>query len=349
MRTKRAALWVFSAFAGAVLFSAFSKDNSFLTITKKDVKLTIPKDFPKPVYDFGNNHPTPEIFTLGRKLFYDPILSRDSSTSCASCHMRIAAFAHIDHALSHGINGLIGKRNVPPIQNMIWQRSFMWDGAVNHLESQPLAPISNPIEMDEDIAHIIVKLSRNKAYSLLFKAAYKDTLVSTERILKAHAQFTGLMISCNSKYDKYRQGLDSLTAPEKKGMELFRSYCSSCHKEPLFTDNEFRNNGLAPDSALGDEGRKNITGLATDYMKFRVPSLRNVEMTYPYMHDGRFRDLKQVIAYYTSNKFSAGADPLMKDASGLGDEEKAALIAFLKTLTDKTFLYDRRFADPNYK
>jgi cytochrome c peroxidase len=133
------------------------------------------------------------------------------------------------------------------------------------------------------------------------------------------------------------------------GLKLFRSYCSSCHKEPLFTDNEFRNNGLEQDLALDDNGREKVTGLKTDHMKFRVPSLRNVEMTYPYMHDGRFKTLEQVIDYYTKNKFTDDADALMKDASGLDAIEKAALIAFLKTLTDKTFLYDRRFADPNFK
>src|SRR5579862_5834635 len=133
-------------FLFALLLGSFSEDNPYFIITKKDVELNIPKGFPAPIYNFKDNTPTPEGFVLGRKLFYDPILSKDSSISCAFCHQRFAAFAHLDHTLSHGINGLIGKRNVPPIQNMIWQRNFMWDGGVNHIEVQPLSPITNPVE-----------------------------------------------------------------------------------------------------------------------------------------------------------------------------------------------------------
>src|SRR6185312_14405249 len=128
------------------------------SITKEDVKLDFPKEFPRPIYTFENNLPTPAGFTLGRKLFYDPILSKDSSISCGFCHQRIAAFAHIDHPISHGINGLLGKRNVPPLQNLIWQNTYMWDGGVNNLEVQPLSPITNPAEMNENIADVIAKL-----------------------------------------------------------------------------------------------------------------------------------------------------------------------------------------------
>jgi len=130
------------------LFSDFTEENPYFKITAKDIEFKIPKGFPKPVYDFKNNKPTPEGFVLGRRLFYDPILSKDSSTSCASCHQRIAAFGHMDHPLSHGIYGLIGKRNVPAIQNVVWGESFMWDGGVNNIEVQPLSPITNPIEMN---------------------------------------------------------------------------------------------------------------------------------------------------------------------------------------------------------
>ncbi len=129
-----------------VLASGFVGENPYFIITSKDVQLKIPKGFPKPVYDFKQNKISAEGFILGRKLFHDPILSKDSSTSCATCHQRFAAFAHIDHALSHGINGLIGKRNVPAIQNMIWQNTFMWDGGINHLDLQPIAPITSAVE-----------------------------------------------------------------------------------------------------------------------------------------------------------------------------------------------------------
>lgn len=331
-----------------LLMSSFIGDNPYFKITQKDVEFTIPKGFPKPVYDFKNNTPTPAGFVLGRKLFYDPILSKDSSISCGFCHQRIAAFAHIDHALSHGINGLIGKRNVPPLENLIWNTSFMWDGRINHLEIQPLSPISNPIEMNETIGHIIVKLQRNKEYVTMFKQAFGDSIVSSKNILKALAQFTGLMISDNSRYDKYMRGEDTLSTSELEGLKLFRANCEQCHKEPLFTDYSFRNTGLAIDTNLNDSGEADVNGNMKDFGKFKVPTLRNIEMTYPYMHDGRFRTLKQVLDHYTQ-KFTkkSGADPILVKGIKLSETDKTNIIAFLKTLTDETFLHDKRFADPD--
>ncbi len=325
----------------------FTGVNKYFIITNEDVALKVPKGFPKPHYRFKNNTPSPEIFVLGRKLFYDPILSRDSTISCASCHQRIAAFGHIDHALSHGINGLIGKRNVPALQNLIWKDAFMWDGGVNHLEVQPVSPLTNPIEMNESIAHVLEKLRQHKAYAEEFRIAFGDTVISSERLLKSLAQFTGLMISSNSRYDKYMRGEDTFSFAEKNGLEIFRNKCASCHEEPLFTDNSYRNNGLRPDTALKDKGRSSITGAQFDDYKFLVPSLRNVEMTYPYMHDGRFRKLKNVIDHYASpQNFAPGTAKELDEIGTLSEEDKKNLIAFLLALTDKTFLYDRRFVDP---
>lgn len=321
--------------------------NNYFVITKEDVVLKIPKGFPKPYYKFKNNKLTPEVFLLGRKLFYDPILSKDSMISCSFCHQRIAAFAHFDHPLSHGINGLIGKRNVPPLQNLIWQNSYMWDGGVNNLEVQPVSPITNPVEMDESIAHVITKLQRNPSYAAEFRLAFNDPEITSERILKALAQFTGLMISANSRYDKYMDGTDTFSVSEKNGLELFRAKCASCHEEPLFTDNSYRNNGLKPDTALKDKGRGMITGLEFDDYKFRVPSLRNIEMTYPYMHDGRFRKLKDVLNFYGSpENFYGNAAKEVYEIGKLSEQDKKDLYAFLLTLTDKTFIYDKRFIDP---
>ena len=331
-----------------LLLSGFIGDNKYFAISQKDVEFHIPKGYPKPFYNFKNNKPSPSGFVLGRKLFYDPILSKDSSISCGFCHQRIAAFAHIDHALSHGINGLIGKRNVPPLENLVWDNSFMWDGRINHLEVQPLSPISNPLEMNETIESIIKKLQRNNEYAAMFKAAFNDSVVNSRNILRALAQFTGLMISDNSRYDKYMRGEDTLSASELKGLELFRDKCAQCHKEPLFTDNTFRNTALSMDSNLRDSGLAAINGQMKDFMKFKVPSLRNIEMTYPYMHDGRFRTLKQVLDHYT-RKFTkeSGADPILVKGIQLTEADKSNIIAFLKTLTDQTFLHDRRFADPS--
>ena len=324
----------------------FTTNNYFL-ITPNDVKLNIPEGFPKPKYTFKNNPLKPEIFVLGRKLFYDPILSKDSTISCSSCHQRIAAFGHFDHPLSHGINGLIGKRNVPTLQNLIWQNTYMWDGGVNNLEVQPISPITNPVEMNESIANVVEKLKHNKAYADDFRSAFDDTIITSEKILKALAQFTGLMISADSRYDKYIRHEDTFSIAEKNGLELFRSKCASCHAEPLFTDNSYRNNGLKPDTALKDKGRGAITGVEFDDYKFRVPSLRNIERSYPYMHDGRFRNLKDVLNHYGSaENFAPNMAKEMYEIGTLSEQDKKDIIAFLMTLTDKTFLYDRRFVDP---
>ena len=328
----------------------FTGVNSYFIITKDDVKLIVPKGFPKPVYTFKNNTLTPEVFVLGRKLFYDPILSKDSSTSCASCHQRIAAFAHFDHPLSHGINGLIGKRNVSALQNLIWKDALMWDGGVNNLEVQPINPITNPVEMNESLANIIQKLKHNKDYVEEFNAAFHTNVINSEELLKSLAQFTGLMVSANSRYDKYIRKEDTFSKAEQHGLVLFRANCAACHKEPLFTDNSYRDNGIGSDTSLKDMGRGAITGQDADNMRFKVPSLRNIEMTYPYMHDGRFRNLEQVLNHYTHTaKLTDRADTVLKKGISLTEEDKKDLLAFLKTLTDKEFLYDRRFADPNMK
>lgn len=341
-------LVILSMFLFIIVMNSFTDDNSYLVVTKQDVELKIPKGFPKQVYEFKDNKPTPEGFFLGRKLFYDPILSKDSSISCGFCHQQIVAFGHIDHKISHGINGQLGKRNVPAIQNLIWQKSFMWDGGVNHLEVQPIAPITNSVEMNEDIKAIVAKLQRNKTYVELFKKAFNDTVITSEKMLKAMAQFTGLMISSNSRYDKYIRHEDTLSAAELSGLKLFRSHCENCHKEPLFTDNSFRNIGLKPDTNFKDYGRQNVTGIPSDYMKFKVPSLRNVDLTYPYMHDGRFRNLQQVMNHYVKGEFyTDNVDSSLFRIVGLKEWEKSDIISFLKTLTDKTFTYDRRFSDPN--
>jgi len=339
---------IFTLFILLFLCSSFFQENPFFKITSKDVELKIPIGFPKPKYTFKKNTLTPEVFSLGRKLFYDNLLSKDNTVSCGTCHQRIAAFAHIDHKLSHGIYAKIGTRNVPALQNLIWKDTYMWDGGVNNLEVQPINPITSPIEMDETLANIILKLKSNKDYVALFKNAYKDTVINSERILKALTQFTGLMISSNSRYDKYLNGKDTFSVAEKNGLKLFRAKCSNCHKEPLFTDNSYRNNGIKIDTTLKDIGRGKITGIEKDNQLFKVPTLRNIEMTYPYMHDGRFKKLKDVINHYSNSaNYFKGVDSSLFKIGNLSEQEKKDIHSFLLTLTDKTFLYDRRFADPN--
>jgi cytochrome c peroxidase len=349
MKKKWVALIALFFLLTVFILLSFQSTDSFFQISKKDVELVIPKGFPKPIYNFSNNRTTPEIFTLGRKLFYDPIMSLDSFTSCGSCHQQYAAFAHIDHKLSHGVSGKIGKRNVPAIQNMIWQPLFMADGGINHMDLQPIAPITSATEMGETLAQVIAKLSRSNHYKIDFYRAYHDSTITTERIMKSLSQFVGLMISSNSKYDKVKKHQEKFTADEMEGYKTFKSKCESCHQEPLFTDNSFRNIGLPPDKTIDDQGRALITGKQEDEYKFKVPSLRNVETTYPYMHDGRFKNQKEVLNHYSmGNYFGNTFDKNLEKTVALSESEKVKLIAFLKTLTDPTFLRDRRFADPSF-
>lgn len=343
-------IYIVALFVASFLILAFiSSEDPYLLISKKDVKLYTPKGFPKPNYMFKNNTITPEGFVLGRKLFYDPILSKDSSISCGSCHQQFAAFSHIDHSLAHGIGGRIGKRNIPALQNLIWNKEFMWDGSINHLEVQALAPITNKNEMDETLEHVIAKLNQRKDYQNAFYLAFKDSIVSSEMILKSLTQFMGLMISANSKYDRYTAGKETYSEEEMTGLKLFRSKCANCHKEPLFTDNTYRSNGIPINKRLDDKGRNVITGNENELYKFKVPSLRNIELTFPYMHDGRFKNLTEVLNYYgDSSKHSNYSDTLIHTIGKISKEDITALNAFLLTLTDKSFVYDRRFADPNF-
>jgi cytochrome c peroxidase len=340
--------YFFSTLLFALLLFGFIDNGFYFQITKQDILFKKPKGFPKPIYDLEKNKPTPEGFMLGRKLFYDPLLSKDNTISCATCHQQFAAFAQTDHSFSHGVNGLFGKRNTPALQNLIWKDAFMLDGGVNHLDLQPISPITNPLEMNESLSSVLKKLQQNKEYVGLFKAIYKDSIITSDKFLKSLSQFLALLISADSRYDRFINGKDTLSKSEKNGLKLFRANCASCHKEPLFTDNSYRNNGLTMSPTLQDSGRFLITRLQTELLQFKVPSLRNIEVTYPYMHDGRFYSLKQVLNHYTKISSSKEIlDPVLKKEIKFNDQEKIDIVAFLKTLTDKNFLKDRRFMNPN--
>lgn len=309
----------------------------------------VPKGWPTPVYNFIQNPSTPSKIKLGRALFYDPILSRNNTISCASCHSQYTAFAHIDHKLSHGIEDKIGTRNAPSLSNLAWNTNFMWDGAIHQLDAQAIAPISNPLEMDENLAHVVAKLQASKVYPALFKEAYGDSIVTGERTLKSISQFMLTLVSANSKYDKIQRNEPgyAYTESEKKGYKLFQQNCASCHREPLFTNHNFENNGLQPDSILKDVGRMRITLNKKDSLLFKVPSLRNVEVTAPYMHDGRYANLSMVLFHYTTTIYPSIslAKPLRKKIN-LTEQDKGDLIAFLKTLTDEEFLRNKRYSYP---
>lgn len=306
-----------------------------------------PSSFPKPVYDFSKNPLSAAKIQLGRALFYDPLLSRNNMISCASCHSQFSAFTHIDHALSHGIEDKIGFRNSPALMNLAWQKSFMRDGAVNHLDVQALAPLSNPVEMDENIAHVVTKLQHSSIYPRLFYDAFGDSVITGEHTLKAISQFMLTLISANSKYDSVMRNETLFTAQENNGYQLFKKNCASCHKEPLFTNDEFMNNGLAVDTSLNDFGRYRVTNNPKDSLKFKVPTLRNIEFSYPYMHDGRMKRIADVLNHYTSGiqKGNTLATELNRPIV-LSANEKVDLTAFLLTLTDKSFLFNPKFFYP---
>ncbi len=313
----------------------------------ENVTFFVPKNWPQPVYDFTKNPLTKNKIELGRALFYDPLLSRNNTISCASCHSQYSAFTHSDHALSHGIDDSIGNRNSLALMNLAWQKLFMWDGAVNHLDVQALAPIHNKLEMDENIANVVTKLQNLKLYKFLFYKAYNDSNITGERTLKALSQFMLTLVSSNSKYDSVMRKQTQFTKQEGNGYTLFKKNCASCHTEPLFTNNQFMNNGLPLDSALNDYGRYTVTKNANDSLKFKVPTLRNIEFSHPYMHDGRFKKLSHVLNHYTKgvvkNK-TLGIE--LQNEVNLSSNEKVDIIAFLLTLSDKKFLFNPEFSYP---
>ncbi|MFO0357227.1 MAG: cytochrome-c peroxidase [Sphingobacteriaceae bacterium] len=321
-------------------------------LPSNELKEIIPEGWPQPVYTFSNNPIKEDVFILGRALFYEPMLSANNKVSCGSCHQQYAAFAHADHKFSHGINDLVGNRNAPALFNLTWHKLFMHDGGINHIEVQPIGPIQNPIEMGESFANVLTKLSNSAKYRDLFKKAYGTEEVNDSRMLKAMAQFMGLMYSYNSKFDLYKRGEDGvkLNDAELRGYTLVKTKCQSCHPEPLFSDFSFRSIGLSVNPLIKDSGRAHITGLPTDRYKFKVPSLRNVALTFPYMHDGRYTSLEEALDHYTNNVTNMeNLDPSLVAGNGiiLSTQDKTDIIAFLNTLTDYRFINDKRFADPN--
>ncbi len=319
-----------------------------------------PAQFPDPVYDLSRNPLTAEGIELGRFLFYDGILSRTNKIGCGTCHQQQAAFTHHGHELSHGVDDLLGVRNSPAIQNMAWNTSFFWDGGVHDMDLVPFNPIENPVEMDLKVGVVLDKLRQTPNasskipvdYPKMFKAAFGTNEINSERLMKALSQFMMTMVSANSKYDYFKGGdANALNAQEKEGMVLFQKNCSSCHEGELFTNHSFRNNGLMP-MRNNDTGRGAITGNALDNYKFKVPSLRNVGLTAPYMHDGRYHTLEEVLDHYTDSvQKSVTLDPLLIQENGktgiaLSKSEKQSIIAFLKTLNDEQFIKDARLSDP---
>jgi len=331
--------------AGSLLISAV-KDDGYGPFKPTPLPFSIPQGFPKPTNDiFAKNKRTEEGFQLGKKLFYDGRLSKDGEISCATCHQPFASFVTYDHDLSHGVNNSFSTRNAPALVNLAWMPALHWDGGINHIEVQPLSPITAHNEMGEKIDSVLAKLRKDTTYKRMFKAAFGDPAINSQRMLKALAQFTGSLVSANSKYDRVKRGQASFTAYEERGYLTFKDKCASCHTEPLFTDNSFRNNGLAL-NRFHDIGRQQITQLRSDSLKFKVPTLRNVQVTFPYMHDGHIFSLHKVLDHYMNNIITSQPtlDPLLKNRIALTLREKNELVYFLYTLTDSSFLKDPRYA-----
>jgi len=311
------------------------------------VQQEIPDGFPSPFYRFADNPLTKEGIELGRQLFYDGRLSLDGNFPCSSCHQQIGAFGTYQHDRSHGYNGSHTLRNAPVLFNLAWQDKFHWDGQFSSLFDEAAQPINGHIEMAESFNGVIDKLQKDASYRKQFKTIFRSSFISPEQILKALAQFTGSMTSANSKYDRYKKGTSSYTLQEEHGYQLFLVHCNTCHREPLFTDYSLRNIGLPVDNFLNDYGKLMVTHDPLDSLKFKVPTLRNVNISSNYMHDGRFNTLAQCLNHYrTGVQQSSTLDPLLANGIPLTDTEANNLAIFLRTLTDSSFLEDNRYSKP---
>lgn len=306
-------------------------------LTGTPVSLSVPSYFPSPVI-FDQEPLTREGIVLGKKLFYDTRLSEDGSISCASCHQQVAAFGTYDHDLSHGIYNQHSNRNAPPLFNLAWQTFFGWAGQHQRISEAVSAHIVSRIDMAGNFLTIENRLKQDPAYLTMFNNAFGTSDVNEERISTALQQFTGSIISVSAKYDSVRLGLSVYNQQESAGYLVFKSHCNGCHAEPLFTDNSFRNNGLPP-SFLNDIGREEITGKPEDRYRFRVPTLRNLFLSFPFMHDGRLVAFSQIYDHYVAvnERSTPQIDPLLKNGIILSADEKASLTAFLRTLTQFDF------------
>ena len=313
-------------------------------------RFTIPKGVPIP--ELPTDFPlTNERVLLGDKLFHDPRLSRTDKQSCATCHKAEMAFAD-NRAFSAGADGDPADRNTMSILNMAWKRHFFWDGRAPSLRQQAVEPIQKPNEMHESLDHVVGKLRGDRGYRDAFHAAFGPGEITADKMTIALESFVLTLTSFDSRFDRAARGADTLTEEEKRGFQLFITEsdprrqqfgadCFHCHGSNLFSDFTFHNNGLALDP--GDTGREQVTHVAADKGKFVTPSLRNVELTAPYMHDGRFNTLEEVIDHYDHGVHNSPTlDPnIAKHQNGrlnLSDADKRALVAFLKTLTDERFV-----------
>lgn len=334
-------------FAGlSYLLAACRKEQNTKGLT--GVALEVPTGFPAPAYNFEDNPLSKEGIELGRKLFYDGRLSIDNQHPCSSCHQQIAGFGTFEHDRSHGVYNSHTLRNAPVLFNLAWSKSLHWDSAFTNLQDAIAQPLHGSLEMGETYAGIINKLQVDDEYKQYFRKVFRSDNIRPEFILKALAQFTGHMVSANSKYDKVQRGETTFNIRELAGYNLYKQKCATCHPEPLFTDYSYRNIGLPVDVFLKDYGKMMVTGNKADSLKFKVPTLRNTNISSNYMHDGRFGTLQQCINHYRSGvQPSTTTDALVATGISLTDNDAENLFQFLKTLTDSSFITNFRFAKPD--
>lgn len=298
----------------------------------------------------ADNPTTVQGVALGRRLFYDPILSGDSTQACGSCHSQDHAFGD-PLRFSVGIDGIEGERQAPTIQNAAWLKDAFWDGRAASLEDQALEPVPNPIEMHLEWSDAVARLAAHDEYPDLFCAAFGDDQITRNRVVKAIAQFERTFISANSRHDQFERGEIQLSPIEEAGRQIFETEvgdCFHCHGQTIGFDRDFHNIGL--DSIIVDQGRGKITGNPADDGKFKSPPLRNVMVSAPYMHDGRFATIDEVIAHYNHGFFDGpDVDPLIRarlTRPALRPGQIDTLKVFLDTFTDQDFLTNPDLSNP---
>lgn len=300
---------------------------------------------------------------LGRMLFYEKLLSKDGSQACADCHRQQDGFSDTSR-FSIGVEHMPGKRQAMPIFNMAWHTNeFFWDGRAHLLRDQALKPIQDPLEMHETLPNVVAKLSNSQLYKDQFIRTFGSDEITSEKMALAMEQFMLTIVSNDSKFDKFLAGEVQLTESENRGRMLFSTEynpffpevsgadCMHCHGGANFENDKYMNNGLDAESDIADIGRQAVSGAPGDRAKFKVPSLRNVALTAPYMHDGRFKTLEEVIDHYnTGIQESLTVDPAILNTKATGlfltKQDKEDLVNFLKTLTDETFQHNPEYASP---
>lgn len=345
-----------------VVFLACCEDEPIIIEIDKTPYTLEYGNLPAPILP-ADNLLTKQGVQLGRMLFFEKMLSKDGTQNCAGCHRQKDGFSDSTR-FSIGVEMLSGKRQAMPIFNMAWHgNEFFWDGRAHLLRDQSLLPIQDPLEMNETLDNVIAKLEAIPMYRDQFARTFGSTEITSEKMSLAMEQFMLSIVSADSKYDRYLAGKTALTESEERGRLLYQTEynpffpelsgadCEHCHGGANFENDQYMNNGLDSDANMLDIGREAATGLVEDRGKFKVPSLRNIALTAPYMHDGRFKTLEEVIDHYNEGIVESSSIDLAilntKD-SGLfltaGD--KIDLINFLKTLTDETFVNNTDYSNP---